>query len=58
MQQADLWPDALARWSPTTSNVPLIQLANELDSKLLFGSEFDASQIQSPTVLATVDLLR
>ena len=58
MQQADLYGHALARWSPTTSNVPLIQLANELDSKLLFGSEFDASQIQSPTVLATVDLLR
>ncbi|OXI77990.1 hypothetical protein CFB50_37375 [Burkholderia sp. AU33423] len=57
-QQADLYGHALARWSPATSNVPLIQLANELDSKLLFGSEFDASQIQSPTVLATVDLLR
>ncbi|MCA7882251.1 hypothetical protein LGM58_03520 [Burkholderia contaminans] len=57
-QQADLYGHALARWSPVTSNVPLIQLANELDSKLLFGSEFDASQIQSPTVLATVDLLR
>ncbi|VWC83299.1 hypothetical protein BCO18430_02751 [Burkholderia contaminans] len=57
-QQADLYGHALARWSPATSNVPLIQLANELDSKLLFGAEFDASQIQSPTVLATVDLLR
>ncbi|ELW9527039.1 hypothetical protein SIO92_001283 [Burkholderia cenocepacia] len=57
-QQADLYGHALARWSPATSNVPLMQLANELDSKLLFGSEFDASQIQSPTVLATVDLLR
>ncbi|VWC67757.1 MULTISPECIES: hypothetical protein [Burkholderia] len=57
-QQADLYGHALARWSPATSNVPLIQLANELDSKLLFGSDFDASQIQSPTVLATVDLLR
>ncbi|WP_423396321.1 hypothetical protein [Burkholderia sp. LMG 21824] len=57
-QQADLYGHALARWSPATSNVPLIQLANELDSKLLFGSEFDARQIQSPTVLATVDLLR
>lgn len=57
-QQADLYGHALARWSPATSNVPLIQLANELDSKLLFGPEFDASRIQSPTVLATVDLLR
>ncbi|RKU00305.1 hypothetical protein C7H84_28060 [Burkholderia sp. Nafp2/4-1b] len=57
-QQADLYGHALARWSPATSNVPLMQLANELDSKLLFGSELDASQIQSPTVLATVDLLR
>lgn len=57
-QQADLYGHALARWSPATSNVPLIQLANELDSKLLFGSDYDASQIQSPTVLATVDLLR
>ncbi|KAG8152354.1 hypothetical protein [Burkholderia catarinensis] len=57
-QQADLYGHALARWSPATSNVPLMQLANELDSKLLFGSKFDASQIQSPTVLATVDLMR
>ncbi|CAB3770160.1 hypothetical protein GQ57_28035 [Burkholderia sp. MSh2] len=57
-QQADLYGRALARWSPETSNVPLMQLANELDSKLLFGSELDARQIQSPTVLATVDLLR
>ncbi|NHL71142.1 hypothetical protein EIB72_32715 [Burkholderia ambifaria] len=57
-QQADLYGHALARWSPATSNVPLIQLANELDSKLLFGSELDARQIQSPTVLATVNLLR
>ncbi|MET3824268.1 hypothetical protein ACVK00_004937 [Burkholderia sp. PvR073] len=57
-QQADLYGHALARWSPATSNVPLMQLANELDSKLLFGSELDARQIQSPTVLATVDLLR
>ncbi|WP_175693606.1 hypothetical protein [Burkholderia ambifaria] len=57
-QQADLYGHALTRWSPATSNVPLIQLANELDSKLLFGSELDARQIQSPTVLATVDLLR
>ncbi|WP_321791704.1 hypothetical protein [Burkholderia pyrrocinia] len=57
-QQADLYGNALARWSPKASNVPLMQLANELDSKLLFGSEFDARQIQSPTVLATVDLLR
>ncbi|WP_175946172.1 hypothetical protein [Burkholderia pyrrocinia] len=57
-QQADLYGNALARWSPKTSNVPLMQLANELDSKLLFGSELDARQIQSPTVLATVDLLR
>ncbi|AXF25732.1 hypothetical protein CUJ89_35500 [Burkholderia pyrrocinia] len=57
-QQADLYGNALARWSPATSNVPLMQLANELDSKLLFGSELDARQIQSPTVLATVDLLR
>ncbi|UEP32559.1 MULTISPECIES: hypothetical protein [unclassified Burkholderia] len=58
VQQADLYGHALARWSPATSNVPLMQLANELDSKLLFGSELDARQIQSPTVLATVDLLR
>ncbi|WP_034177449.1 hypothetical protein, partial [Burkholderia ambifaria] len=57
-QQADLYGHALARWSPATSNVPLMQLANELDSKLLFGSELDARRIQSPTVLATVDLLR
>ncbi|HDR9583535.1 TPA: hypothetical protein QDC22_000926 [Burkholderia stabilis] len=57
-QQADLYGNALARWSPATSNVPLMQLANELDSKLLFGPEFDARQIQSPAVLATVDLLR
>lgn len=57
-QQADLYGHALARWSPATSNVPLMQLANELDSKLLFGSDLDAAQIQSPTVLATVDLLR
>ncbi|NTX31189.1 hypothetical protein HT746_29400 [Burkholderia pyrrocinia] len=56
-QQADLYGNALARWSPKASNVPLMQLANELDSKLLFGSELDARQIQSPTVLATVDLL-
>ncbi|NIF41391.1 hypothetical protein F3J14_10915 [Burkholderia sp. Tr-862] len=57
-QQADLYGHALTRWSPATSNVPLMQLANELDSKLLFGSELDVRQIQSPTVLATVDLLR
>ncbi|WP_419690202.1 hypothetical protein ACN22W_38010 [Burkholderia theae] len=57
-QQADLYGNALAHWSPKTSNVPLMQLANELDSKLLFGSELDARQIQSPTVLATVDPLR
>ncbi|WGY73376.1 hypothetical protein KEC55_31905 [Burkholderia cepacia] len=57
-QQADLYGHALARWSPATSNVPLMQLANELDSKLLFGPDFDARQIQSPTVLATVDLMR
>jgi hypothetical protein len=44
-QQADLYGHALARWSPATSNVPLIQLANELAAKLLFGPEFDASRI-------------
>ncbi|QTO52068.1 hypothetical protein [Burkholderia latens] len=57
-QQADLYGHALARWSPATSNMALIQLANEFDSKLLFGSELDERQIQSPTVLATIDLLR
>ncbi|TCW78078.1 hypothetical protein C5O80_32585 [Burkholderia sp. SRS-46] len=57
-QQADLYDKAFARWSPTASNVPLMQLANELDNKLLFGSAIDARQIQSPAVLATVDLMR
>ncbi|PCE30425.1 hypothetical protein [Burkholderia ubonensis] len=57
-QQADLYDKAFARWSPTASNVPLMQLANELDNKLLFTPGFDARQIQSPAMLATVDLLR
>jgi hypothetical protein len=57
-QQADLYDKALAHWSPASSNVPLPQLANELDSKLLMTPNADASQIQSPSVLAIVDLLR
>ncbi|KVQ00705.1 hypothetical protein WJ95_28190 [Burkholderia ubonensis] len=57
-QQADLYDKAFARWSPTASNVPLMQLANELDNKLLFASGFDARQVQSPAMLATVDLMR
>lgn len=57
-QQADLYDKAFAHWSPTGSNVPLMQLANELDSKLVFGPGFDTRQIQSPAVLATVDLMR
>jgi hypothetical protein len=36
----------------------VFHLAYLLDIKLLFGAVFEASQIQSPTVLATVDLLR
>ncbi|RQQ71489.1 hypothetical protein [Burkholderia stagnalis] len=57
-QQADLYDKAFAHWSPTVSNVPLMQLANELDSKLVFAPGFDPRQIQSPAVLATVDLMR
>lgn len=57
-QQADLYDKAFARWSPAGSNVPLSQLANEIDSKLLMTLSADASQIQSPPVLAVMDLLR
>ncbi|QBR01910.1 hypothetical protein [Paraburkholderia pallida] len=57
-QQAALYDKAFAHWSPGASNVPLSQLANELDSKLLLASNVDASQIQSPPVLATIDLMR
>jgi hypothetical protein len=57
-QQADLYDKAFAHWSPTASNVPLTQLANELDSKLLLDSSLNPSQIHAPAVLATVDLMR
>lgn len=57
-QQAALYDKAFAHWSPGASNVPLSQLANELDSKLLLASNLDADQIQSPPVLAIVDLMR
>ncbi|MCX4160455.1 MULTISPECIES: hypothetical protein [Paraburkholderia] len=57
-QQATLYSKAFANWSPSTSNVPLVQLANELDSKLLQTSNLDTSQLESPSVLAIVDLMR
>jgi hypothetical protein len=57
-RQADLYDRAFAHWSPAASNVPLMQLANELDSKLLLDPALNPDQIHSPTVLATVDLMR
>jgi hypothetical protein len=57
-QQADLYDKAFTHWSPKTSNVPLAQLANELDSKLLLTDNLDPGQLQSPSVLAIVDLMR
>lgn len=57
-QQAALYDTALSHWSPAASNVPLMQLANELDSKLLLAPGLDMNAIQSPTVLATLDLMR
>ncbi|MGS0895332.1 hypothetical protein ACVBGC_22780 [Burkholderia stagnalis] len=57
-RQADLYDTAFARWSPAASNMPLMQLANELDNKLLLTPGLDTRQIQSPTVLATLDLMR
>lgn len=56
-QQADLYAKAFADWSPATSNVPLGQLANELDSKLLQTSGLDSRQFRSPSMLAIVDLM-
>nr|WP_322044961.1 hypothetical protein [Paraburkholderia sp. J67] len=55
--QADSYDRALARWTPQTSNMPIGQLANELDSKLLM-SNADVAKVQSPAVLAIVDLMR
>ncbi|WP_240160767.1 hypothetical protein [Burkholderia sp. Ax-1719] len=57
LQQADAYDRAFARWTQDSSNVPLGQLANELDSKLLMSGT-DVATIQSPTVLALVDLMR
>ncbi|WGS52697.1 hypothetical protein LFL96_31425 [Paraburkholderia sp. D15] len=57
-QQADLYDKAFAQWSPNASNVPLGQLANELDSKLLLTTNADPNQIRSPSVLAIVDLMK
>lgn len=57
VQQADGYARAFARWAPDASNVPLMQLANELDSKLVL-SNADATKVKSPGVLAIVDLMR
>lgn len=57
LMQADGYDRAFARWTPNNSNVPLGQLANELDSKLLLTGT-DVAKIQSPAVLALVDLMR
>ncbi|WP_211703174.1 hypothetical protein [Paraburkholderia aspalathi] len=58
VQQGNLYDKAFVQWSPATSNVPLGQLANELDSKLLLPSSRDTNQLQSPSVLAIVDLMQ
>ncbi|CAG9203201.1 conserved exported hypothetical protein [Paraburkholderia sabiae] len=55
-QQADLYARAFANWSPETSNVPLGQLANEIDSKLLQRTDIARGQIVEPHVLAVDDL--
>ncbi|OMG69870.1 hypothetical protein [Burkholderia ubonensis] len=57
-RQAAVYDKAFAAWSPAASNVPLGQLANELDSKMLMSLGDDTSRIQSPAVLALVDLMR
>ncbi len=41
-----------------TSNVPLGQLANELDSKLLMSADLDTAKIRSPLILTVDDLAR
>ncbi|PCE30997.1 hypothetical protein BZL54_17370 [Burkholderia ubonensis subsp. mesacidophila] len=56
-RQAAVYDKAFAAWSPAASNVPLGQLANELDSKMLMSLGDDTSRIQSPAVLALVDLM-
>ncbi|MFA8325297.1 hypothetical protein ACEPT7_29370 [Burkholderia ubonensis] len=57
-QLAAMYDNAFSTWSPAASNVPLGQLANELDSKMLMSLGDDTSRIQSPAVLALVDLMR
>ncbi|KVD62679.1 hypothetical protein [Burkholderia ubonensis] len=57
-QLAAVYDNAFSTWSPAASNVPLGQLANELDSKMLMSLGDDTSRIQSPAVLALVDLTR
>ncbi|WP_321956191.1 hypothetical protein [Paraburkholderia bannensis] len=56
-RQAADYDRAFARWTPDDSNVPLSQLANELDSKLLLSAT-DMDKVKSPSVLALVDLMR
>jgi hypothetical protein len=56
-RQSELYATAFANWSPATSNVRLDQLANELDSKFLMA-DIDPGRIQSPQLLATLDLMR
>ncbi|MBN3751455.1 hypothetical protein G3N95_00765 [Paraburkholderia sp. Tr-20389] len=55
-QQADLYAKAFANWSPETSNVPLGQLANEIDSKLLQRTDIARGKVTEPSVLAIDDL--
>lgn len=57
MQQVDLYGYVFVCWLLVMLNVLLMQLVNEFDSKLLFGLEFDVSQIQLLIVFVIVDLL-
>ncbi|VVE47666.1 hypothetical protein PIN31115_04478 [Pandoraea iniqua] len=57
-KQASLYDDAFTTWSATTSNMSLIQLANELDNKLLLAPNFDTCVHLPPSVLAVADLMR
>lgn len=56
-QLATAYDKAFADWSPTTSNVGLQQLANEMDSKLALSAGTGIDQVPSPSVLAIVDLM-
>ncbi|HEV3430833.1 MAG TPA: hypothetical protein VG320_23375 [Paraburkholderia sp.] len=55
--QADSYSRAFATWTADDANVPIGQLANEFDNKLLMDNP-DVANVQSPAVLAIVDLMR